>query len=82
MFGDDGLVVEGDHGKEVVGDVVVRDVVEEEAADPAEERAVDGTDGATEERPFVLAVVGHGGVGVMEEGQHDNPVVGKLFGDE
>jgi len=82
VFGDEGLVVEGDHGEEVVSDVVVRDVVEEEAADPAEEGTIDGTDGTTEERPFVLAVVRHRGVGVMEEGQHDDPVVGKEVRNE
>jgi len=80
VFGDLRLVVEGDDGEEVVCDVVVGDVVEEEAADPAKERSVDGADGTAEEGPLVLAVVGHGGVSVVQEGQHDDPVVGQEVG--
>lgn len=58
--------------------VVVGDVVEEEAASPAQERPVNGRGCAAEERPLLLAVVGDGGVRVVEVGEHHNPVVGEL----
>ena len=40
--------------KEVVRDVVGADVVQEEAACPAEDGAVDGGEGAADEGPLVL----------------------------
>lgn len=46
-------------------------VVEEEAADPAERRAVDSRSSATEEGPLFLAEVRDGRVGVVQEGDHD-----------
>jgi hypothetical protein len=60
-------VVEGDGGHEVVADVGADDVVEEVGVDEAEV-AVDGCGGAAGEGPGCVAVVGHGGVGVLEEG--------------
>lgn len=69
-----GSVVEGHLGEEVVDDVVVGDVVEEETSLPAEEVTVDGSGGTTLEGPFLLAVVGEHGVGVVEVGDHDEPV--------
>ena len=46
--------------------MVVRDVVEEEASLPPEERTVDGAGSATLERPLALAVVRKALVGVVE----------------
>lgn len=66
---------EGDRREQVVRDVIMRDVVEEEAAGPAEERPVDGADSATEEAPLLVAEVRNGGVGVVQVGEHDDPVV-------
>ena len=62
----------------MVRDVVVRDVVQEEAAGPAEQRAVDGRDGAAEEGPLLAAVVRDGRVRVVQEGEHHDPVVREL----
>lgn len=61
-----------------VGNMVVADVVEEEATEISEKRPVNGSSGATEERPLSLAVVGNRGVGVVQESEHDDPVVDKL----
>lgn len=61
-----------------MGNVVMADVVEEEPAHPSEKRPVDGSSSATKEGPFTLPVMGDGGVGVMQEGEHNDPVVHKL----
>jgi hypothetical protein len=61
-----------------VGNMVVADVVEEEATHPSEKRPVNGSSGATEERPLSLAVMGDGGVGVVQESEHNDPVVDEL----
>jgi hypothetical protein len=58
--------------------MVMGDIVEEEPTRPSQQRPVDGRDSATEERPLPVAEVRNSGVGVVEVGQHDNPVVGKL----
>lgn len=49
--------------------------MQEEAAHPAHERAIDGGSGTAEESERVVAEVGHRGVGVVEVGEHDDPVV-------
>jgi len=49
--------------------------VEEETADPAEKRSVDGGDGTADEGPLFLAVVRDARVGVVEVCEHDDPVV-------
>jgi len=59
--------------------VVVRDVVQEEATGPAQEWSVNGGEGTTEEGPLLAAVVGHGGVRVVQVCEHDDPVVGQLL---
>lgn len=59
----------------MVGNVVVGNVVQEEAAGPTEKRAVNGRDSAANKGPRILAEVGHGGVSVMQVSEHDNPVV-------
>lgn len=61
--------------------MVMGDVVEEETTRPSQQRPVDGRDSATEERPLPVTEVRNSGIGVMEVGQHDNPVVGKLQSD-
>lgn len=63
-------MVEGDCGHEVVADVRADDVVEEVRVDEAEV-AVDGCGGAAGEGPGAVVVVGHAGVGVLEEGYCD-----------
>jgi hypothetical protein len=56
----------------VVDNVVVGDIVEEEASLPAKERTIDGTSSTTLEVPLLTAIVGHGSVSVMEVGNHDD----------
>ena len=50
----------------------MRDVVQEEAALPAQKRAVDGGGGAALEVPLLPAVVRQVGRGVVEVGDHDD----------
>lgn len=52
--------------------MVVGDIVEEEATLPAKEGPVDGGGSAALEVPFLSAVVGEVGVGVVEVGDHDD----------
>lgn len=56
--------------------------MEEEASLPSHERAIDSGSSATEESPGILAEMGHGGIGVMEVREHDDPVVGDDVGNE
>ena len=67
-------VVERHLGEEVVDDVEVSDVVEEESSLPTENGSVNGSSSTTLEVPFLSAVVGHDGVGVVEVSNHDEPV--------
>lgn len=60
-------MVERDCGHEMMADVCTDDVVEEMRVDEAEV-AVDGGCGAAGESPGFVVVVGHAGVGVLEEG--------------
>ncbi len=60
-------MVEGDGRDEVVADVGADDVVEEMGVNEAE-IAVNGCGCATGEGPGFVVVVGHGGIGVLEEG--------------
>lgn len=57
-------------------------VVQEEAAHPAHERAIDSGSGTTEESERVVAEVGHRRVGVVKVGEHDDPVVREDIGDQ
>lgn len=52
-------------------------VVEEEASHPSHEWAVNGSRGTAEEGPGILSEVRHRRVGVVEESEHNNPVVGE-----
>jgi hypothetical protein len=65
-------------GKEMMGDVIVRDVVEEETTNPAQERAIDSGSSSTKESPLLVAVMRYGRIGVLEVREHDDPVVGQL----
>ena len=56
----------------MMNDMEVRDIMEEEAALPSEERPVDGGSGTTLEVPFLATVVGESGIGVMEVGDHND----------
>lgn len=67
-------VIERHLGEEVVDDVIVGDIVEEEASLPSEEGTVDGAGGATLERPLSLAVMRETLISVVEVGDHDEPV--------
>jgi len=67
-------VVERHLGEEVVDNVEVSDVVEEESSLPSKDRSVNGGSGTSLEVPFLSAVVGHDGVGVVQVGDHDEPV--------
>lgn len=60
-------------------DVVVADVMEEEPSHPPKKRSVDGTNCASEEGPFSLPIMRNGGIGMMEEGEHHNPMVDELI---
>ena len=60
-------VVEGDGGDQVVADVRADDVVEEVGVDEAQV-AINGGGRAARERPRLVVVVRHAGVGVLEEG--------------
>lgn len=74
-------VVEGNGGDVVVENVGLDDAVEEVAADEAK-FAVDGGSGSTSEGPGVGIVVRERGVGVLEEGDSDEPVVDPDVGEE
>lgn len=67
-------VVEGNGGDVVMKDVGLNDAVKEGASDEAK-LAVDGSSGTTSVGPGVGVVVGQGGVGMLQEGDHDEPVV-------
>ena len=54
-------------------------VVKEESTDPAKKRSVHGRDGATQERPLRSTEMWYGGVRVVEESHHDDPVIHELF---
>lgn len=56
-------------------DVEVGDTVEEEVTHPAEEVTVEGRSGTTRVGPLLAAVVGQLGVGVVEVGDHNEPMV-------
>ena len=51
------LLTEGDLDEEVVCNVIMRDIVEEEATSPAEKRTVNSGSSTAEERPLLGTVV-------------------------
>ena len=61
-----------------MSDVIVADIMEEEAAHPSKKRAVDCSCSTTKERPLALPVVWNRWVRMMQEGKHNDPVVNKL----
>ena len=63
-------MIEGDCGDEVVAHVCADDVVEEVRVDEPEV-AIDGCCCSASEGPGAVVVVGHGCVGVLEEGDCD-----------
>ena len=68
-------VVVGHLGRDVVSNVGLGDTVEGDGADPSEELSVDSAESASGEGPLVGRVVGQEGVGVLKEGDQDEPVV-------
>jgi hypothetical protein len=58
----------------VVDDVVVGDIVQEETALPAQEIPVNSARCATLVAPLLVAIMGKQGVGVMQVGDHDEPM--------
>ena len=73
-------MVERHLGEQMVSNVSVDDTMKHMVKEFAE-RAVDGAEGSTLEVPDVLAVVGQLRVGVLEEGDEDQPKVDKEVGD-
>lgn len=57
-------------------------VVQEEAAHPTHQRPIDSRSSTAQESPGVFPEVGHGGIGVVQKGEHDDPVVGEEVRDE
>lgn len=74
-------VVEGDAADVVVEDMSLDDAVEKVAADEAH-LTVNGSSGTTDEVPLVVGVVGKGRVGVLEEGDGNEPVVNPEVGNK
>lgn len=73
-------MVEWHLGEQMVGNVGVNDTVKHVVQELAE-RAVNGAEGSALEVPNVLAVVGQLRVGMLEEGDEDQPKVDKEVGD-
>jgi len=74
-------VVEGDGGDVVVENVGLDNAVEKGASDEAK-LTVNGSSGTASVGPGVGVVVGQGRVGVLQEGDHDKPVVDPQIGDD
>lgn len=74
-------VVEGDGADVVMEDMGLDDAVQEVAADEAE-LAVNSRGGTTDKVPLLGGVVGERGVGVLEVGDGDEPVVDPEVGEE
>jgi hypothetical protein len=71
-----------DLGADVVSDVGFTDTVQDDSTDGAEELSVDGAECASSERPLGGRVVREQGVGVLQEGNGDEPVVYHEVGDD
>ena len=74
-------VVEGNGGDVVVEDVGLDNAVEKVTANEAK-LTVDGSSGTTGVGPGLGVVVRQSGVGVLQEGDHDEPVVDPEVGEE
>ena len=68
-------VVVGDLGGNVVGNVSLADTVENVRANGSKEVSVNGSKSSTGKGPLVGRVVGQDGVGVLEVGDENEPVV-------
>jgi hypothetical protein len=68
-------VVVRDLGRGVVSDVGFTDTVEDPSTDKAHESSVNGGKGTSGEGPLLGGVVGQDGVGVLEVGDENEPVV-------
>jgi hypothetical protein len=71
---------EWDRREEVVSDVVMGNVVKEEASSPPKKGTVNSGYGATDERPLLVTIVGDGRIRMMKISQHNDPVVRELQG--
>lgn len=74
-------VVEGDAADIVVEDMSLDDAVEKVAADEAH-LTINGSSGTTDEVPLIVGVVGKGRVGVLKEGDGNEPVVNPEVGNK
>ena len=61
-----------------MSDMIVANIMEEEAAHPSKKGAVDCSSSTAKEGPLALPVVGDRRVRVMQEREHDDPVVNQL----
>jgi hypothetical protein len=66
----------------VVSDVGFTDTVQDDSTDRAEELSVDGAECASSKRPLGGRVVREQGVGVLQEGNGDEPMVYLEVGDD
>ena len=69
-----GGMVERDLREEVVYDMEVSDIVEKETALPSQKVVIDSCSGATLEVPGAFAIVRELGVGMLEVGDHNEPL--------
>lgn len=65
----------GDLARDVVRNMGLANAVKHERADEAKAVAVDGAEGSLSEGPLAVGVVRNERVGVLEEGDGDEPVV-------
>jgi len=82
VLGQLGAIIERHGREEMMGNMVVGDVVQEETSHPAHEGAIYSRGGTAEESEGVVAEMGHGRVGVVKVSEHDDPVVGKSIRNE
>lgn len=74
-------VVVRDLRRDVVGNVCLGNTVENVSANGTQEVTINGSKGTTGESPLVGRVVGEGRVGVLKEGDEDEPVINPQVGD-
>ncbi len=58
--------------------MVMRNVVQEKTSGPSQERAVNRSNRTSKESPLFVAIVSNSRIRMVQECQHDNPVVGEL----
>lgn len=74
-------VVVGDLGRNMVGDVCLGNTVENVSANRTQKVTINGSKGTTGKSPLVGRVVGEDRVGMLKEGDEDEPVVNPQVGD-